>query len=204
VSVIYRIRTSQTIGATTPEHCSLRLVPSKVFIKAPSLVAALLAIASPVVAGDFRGTVFGTPCAGANEREAALGSEKITPFAANVLSFKGTAFGRDVIITYVCESKDLVLGLYLFPMHDYADAAADYQAAYAAFLSSDGPPSPVFPTDTATLPLADAVAPKELSASWSVYKLVIHAHLTPSGDGSKHNWRTQVSVQPAGSDQKSP
>jgi hypothetical protein len=155
----------------------------------------LLAIASPIVAGDFRGTALGGSCGGVDTREAALGSQKI-PLAPNVLAFKGTAFGREATITYLCQNEMLGAGVYLFPMHDYTEAATDYKAAYAAFLSSFGPPYAIFPTDTATLPSTDADVPKEFSASWRVDDLVIHAHLIPSGDGSKHNWRAQVSVQP--------
>jgi hypothetical protein len=77
----------------------------------------MIVIAAPVSAADFRTLNFGAPCDGARAREQARGSVSI-PWkrveGSDAYAFRGSDFGRDLTVMYLCSKGTLFSGNYFF------------------------------------------------------------------------------------------
>lgn len=95
-----------------------------------------------VTAADFRVADFGAPCAGIGEREEALGSSSIAwnPSGPEFRAFKGTEFGREVSILYLCPKGALFTGNYFFRNETFDDALKTLRSVYDKLISTYGTP----------------------------------------------------------------
>ena len=105
------------------------------------LIASAL-ISVQVTAADFRVANFGEPCVGIREREEARGSAPIawSPSRPEFIAFKGTEFGREVSILYLCPKGALFTGNYFLNNENFDDALKTLRLIYDKFFSERGVP----------------------------------------------------------------
>jgi hypothetical protein len=163
-----------------------------------ALLVVISLLAPPVIAADFRGTDFGSPCAAIDEREIAAGSNH-GPWiqrGPGAYPFMGRAFERDVRITYLCRDGVLKLGDYHFPPRRYDDAVSDFAAAYSFYSSAFGSPLMVYskPGVSPVLPAVGTAAPADYHVTWRAEGYWIHLDIMLHGDAAGTNWQVMAIV----------
>jgi hypothetical protein len=105
------------------------------------LAFALMLFVLPVSATDFRALDIGQSCASAREWELARGSAPMQGRAgpgADIYSFEGREFDRDVYLSYFCMNGALFTGNYSFPIESLDQAVDSYRDIRERLLSIYG------------------------------------------------------------------
>jgi hypothetical protein len=158
------------------------------------LIVALVIVAFPAFAADFRGSELGRPCDSVSKRELALGSKEVGDLSStNQHRFTGRAFDRGALITYLCKNGSLTLVDLHFGPYVYDSAVADYRAVYATLSQEYG--TPIYKhaydqteQDDEQLP-RDGRKPGRFIASWEGPGFHIKLALWVVGDRVSPNWQ---------------
>jgi hypothetical protein len=104
---------------------------------------AVILIAAPADAADFRTLDLGAPCDAAPAREQARGSVAI-PWkkipGADVYAFTGRDYDRDLVVMYFCPQGTLFSGNYFFPIEQPEKAVTSYRGVYDLLIAVYGAP----------------------------------------------------------------
>jgi hypothetical protein len=107
------------------------------------LALTILAWSGIASAADFRVLDLGARCADIALLEASLGSTKVewTPIeGAQVFGFRGSAFDRSLLFTYLCKHDVLMTGNYFFPIENLDTAVSSYRAVHDNLSGTYGAP----------------------------------------------------------------
>jgi hypothetical protein len=163
-----------------------------------ALLLAGLVLPVSAIAADFRGTEFDSPCALIEDRERALGSQRIPANLAKGpgYRFNGRVLDRDAQIIYLCKDGVLKVGNYVFSDPKYDDAVADYIAAYGQYSSAYGSPTLVYskPGIPPVFPAVGAAEPSNYHASWHLDDLVVHVDFLHHSDDTGPTWHVWVVI----------
>lgn len=169
---------------------------------------AVILVAAPVSAADFRALDLGATCGGVNARELARGSIPI-PWqkveGADAYAFSARDFGRDLTLVYFCPKGVLFSGNYLFPVEQLQEASTSYHNAYDLLVSRYGAPfvdntpwqvrrspSEARKHQRSTI----SPDPRKYMTAWKSSRVFVTMNMMPSHQSEHRGWRVFVVIGP--------
>lgn len=168
---------------------------------------AVILVAAPVSAADFRALDLGATCDGVKAREQARGSISI-PWkkiaGADAYAFRARDFGRDLILVYFCPKGVLFSGNYLFPVEHLQEASTSYHNAYDLLVSRYGAPffdNTPWQVGRSTSEVQKrqrfiSLDPRKYMTAWKTQRVFVTMDMMPSRQSERRGWRAFVVIGP--------